>query len=364
MTEITAAVLRARDEPYAIEALELPELGPHHVLVRIAGVGICHTDLLPRGGLLGADPVVLGHEGAGVVERVGVAVEGIAVGDHVVLTFDSCGRCANCLNAHPAYCDGFLVRNFLGGSGDLGPATSATGDAVGIRWFGQSSFATHAITTARNTVVVDPDAPLELLGPLGCSLLTGAASVTNVLGLRRTESIAVLGVGGVGMAAILAAAEAGASRIVAVDRLAARLDLAAELGATHTIDAGATDDLAIALLATGGPVSHVFDTTGHPGAIRAGVDAMAARGVCAIVGVQNDDLVLGPRSLGNGKVVTAVYEGDAVPHLEIPQLVDLWRRGRFPLERLVTTYPLADIARAEADLMAGRVLKPVLLPAG
>jgi aryl-alcohol dehydrogenase len=318
---------------------------------------------MPRSGLLpGEDPLVLGHEGAGVVERVGPTVVGVEVGDHVVLSFDSCGHCANCLSGHPAYCESFLVRNFLGGAGDLGAATAADGGAVGIRWFGQSSFATHAITTARNTVVVPKDAPLELLGPLGCSFLTGAASVANVLGLRPGDSLAVLGVGGVGMAAVLAAAEIGASRIVAVDRVAPRLELAEELGATHTIDASSGEDLAMALLGTGGTVNHVFDTTGHPGAIRSAVDAMAARGICAIVGVQADDLVLGPRSLTNGKVVTAVYEGDAVPQIEIPRLIGMWRRGQFPLERLVTTYPLSQINQAEEDLTSGRILKPVLLP--
>jgi aryl-alcohol dehydrogenase len=364
MQNMTAAILRARDEPYQIETIELPELGDQHVLVRIVGAGICHTDLLPRQGVLGDAPVVLGHEGAGVVERVGASVPGIEVGDHVVLTFDSCGHCRNCLSAHPAYCDTFLLRNFLGGAGDLADATTTDGEGVGIRWFGQSSFATYAVTTARNTVVVPHDAPLELLGPLGCSFLTGAASVTNVLQLKRGDSVAILGVGGVGAAAILAAVDAGASRIVAVDRVPGRLELATELGATHTIDASTGEDLAFSILATGDTVSHVFDTTGHPAAIRSAVDAMAARGVCAIVGVQSEDLVLGPRSLANGKVITAVYEGDAIPQLEIPRLVDLWRSGRFPLERLVTTYPLARINDAEEHLRAGTVLKPVLLPDG
>jgi aryl-alcohol dehydrogenase len=363
MSQMTAAVLRDRQQPYRIETIDLPELGDQHVLVRIVGSGICHTDLLPRHGMLPVDgPLVVGHEGAGVVEQIGSAVVGIEVGDHVVLTFDSCGHCANCLSAHPAYCDSFLLRNFLGGAGDLGAATDEGGEPVGIRWFGQSSFSTHAITTARNTVVVPKEAPLELLGPLGCGFLTGAASVTNVLGFQPDDSLAVLGVGGVGMAAILAAVDIGASRIVAVDRVPARLELATEFGATHTVDATADEDLAFALLGTGGTVSHVFDTTGHPGAIRSAVDAMGARGVCAIVGVQSEDLVLGPRSLTNGKVVTAVYEGDAVPQIEIPRLVGMWSRGRFPLEHLVTTYPMSQINQAEQDLLSGSVLKPVILP--
>jgi aryl-alcohol dehydrogenase len=361
----TAAVLRRRDEPFAIEKIELPDPGPGQVLVRIAGTGICHTDLVLRAGYLAGEwPIVLGHEGAGVVEAVGPGTTGIAAGDHVVLSFDSCGGCGNCLDGHPAYCDTFALRNMTGHGADAGSplARSARGDDVAVRWFGQSSFASHAIATARNVVVIDRDIPLELAGPLGCSFLTGAATVTNVLRMRPRDSIAVVGVGGVGIAAVLAAVNAGASRIVAVDLQAPRLDAAAAFGATHTVGADATDRLTEAILATGGPVTHVFDTTGHPGAIRAAVDAMAARGICAIVGNQRHDLVLGPQSVSRGKVLTAVYEGDAVPQIEIPRLIQLWRAGRFPIEKLVTAYPLSDIDRAERDLARAAVIKPVVRP--
>jgi aryl-alcohol dehydrogenase len=290
---------------------------------------------------------------------------GVAVGDHVVLSFDSCGGCRNCLDGHPAYCAMFHARNMLGRSDGEPQATERSGQAVAIRWFGQSSFASHVVATARNVVVIDPDVPLELAGPLGCGFLTGAGAVSNVLRMRPGDSLAVLGAGSVGMAAALAAASAGAARVVAVDLQQARLDLAAELCATHVIgaaDATEAGRLTKAIVDTGGPVTHVLDTTGHPAAIRGAVDALDARGICAIVGVQRHDLVLGPQSLSRGRVLTAIYEGDAVPQIEIPRLLQLWRQGRFPLEKLVTPYPLAAINDAERDMTAARVLKPVLRP--
>ena len=364
MQAASAAVLRRRDEPFAIEEIRLPEIGIGQILVKIAGTGICHTDLLLREGHLAGDwPIVLGHEGAGVVQEVGPSVAGIDIGDHVVLSFDSCGACANCFEGHPAYCHFFLARNLLGrGMGDAPIAQSLSGEDVAVRWFGQSSFASHVIATARNAVVIDPDMPLHLAGALGCSLLTGSATVTNVLRVRTGESLAILGTGAVGAAAVMAAARAGAARIVAVDLQKSRLDVAHDLGASHVVHAQEVDSLSEAILESGGPVSHVFDTTGNPGVIRSAIDAMAGRGVCAIVGVQRHDLVLGPQSLAGGKAVTAVYEGDAVPQIEIPRLVEWWRRGQFPIERLVTTYPLSSIDAAERDMAAGRVVKPVLLP--
>jgi aryl-alcohol dehydrogenase len=364
-----AAVLRRRDEPFAIETVELPEPAHGQVLVEIAGAGICHTDLVLREGWLAGDwPIILGHEGAGVVTAVGPGTAGVAVGDHVVLSFDCCGTCRNCLDGHPAYCATFSARNMLGrGSGQEQQASSRSGGGgeVAARWFGQSSFASHALANARNVVVVDADLPLELAGPLGCGFLTGAGTVSNVLRMRPGDSLAVLGAGSVGMAAALAADAVGASRVIAVDLQPARLELASDLAATHVVAAGDAADagqLTQAILATGGPVTHVFDTTGHPMAIRAGVDALDARGICAVVGAQRRDLVLGPQSLARGRVLTAVYEGDSVPQVEIPRLVQLWRRGRFPLEKLVTGYPLAAINDAERDMTSARVLKPVLIP--
>ena len=219
----TAAVLRGHDQPYTIESIDLRDLRPHEVLVRIVAAGMCHTDVLPRvPGFIAAPPIVAGHEGAGVVEAIGGDVTRVAVGDHVVLSFDSCGTCANCNAGQPAYCDTFIVRNLFGRELDgTNTATDADGAPVAARWFGQSSFASHAITTERNTVVVDKSLPLEKLGPLGCGIQTGAGSILGALDVQPGTSVAVFGAGAVGLAAVMAAKVAGATTIVAGAAVAA-----------------------------------------------------------------------------------------------------------------------------------------------
>jgi aryl-alcohol dehydrogenase len=364
--KIQAAVLRAGDKPYSIESLDLSGPGPGEILVRIVGAGLCHTDMVPRApdfASLAPLPMVTGHEGAGVVETVGPGVAGIAVGDHVVLSFDSCGGCSNCRAGHPAYCDTFLPRNLSGRNLDgSSPATDAAGKPVGARWFGQSSFATHAIAGPRNAVVVDRSLPLELLGPLGCGIQTGAGSVLIAMGVRAGASIAVYGTGAVGLAAVMAARVAGATTIVAVDLHAARLELARELGATHAIDGKAADVTEQILSLTDGGLDYAFDTTGVPSVITGAVMTLRPLGVCGLVGVRGADLVLPPLSLELGRTLLGILEGDAVPQRFIPQMITLWRQRRFPFDRLIRKFPLAKIDEAERASLGGEVVKPVLLP--
>ncbi|MEU5877122.1 NAD(P)-dependent alcohol dehydrogenase [Spirillospora sp. NPDC047279] len=364
---IDAAVLRAADAPYTIEPVELADPGPGEVLVRIAGVGMCHTDLLGRvPGDLVAKPVILGHEGSGVVEAVGAGVAGVKPGDHVVLSIDSCGSCANCRAARPGNCATMAELNMFSLPLDgVARAHDGDGTAVGNRWFGQSSFASHALATARNTVVVDPDLPLDRLGPLGCGIQTGAGSVLISLGVEAGDTIAVFGAGAVGLAAVMAARVAGATTIVAVDLHESRLDLARELGATHTLN-GADDDLAgqIRAISGGEGVQYSFDTTAVPSVVSTAVAALRTTGVCGLVGVGMEEYRLDPSLLLMGRTVKGIIEGDAVPQLFIPKLAELWRQGRFPFDRLIETYPLEQINQAEADTTSGKVVKPVLLPGG
>jgi aryl-alcohol dehydrogenase len=233
---------------------------------------------------------------------------------------------------------------------------------VGARWFGQSSFATHSVATPRNAVVVDRSLPLEILGPLGCGIQTGAGSVLIALGVRAGSSIAVFGAGAVGLAAIMAARVAGATTIIAIDLHPSRLELARQLGATHAIDGKAADVAAqIGSLVAGG-VDYSFDTTGVPSVIVGALMALRPLGVCGLVGVRGADLVIPPLALELGRTVVGIIEGDAVPQRFIPQLVDLWRQGRFPFDRLIGKFPLAKIDEAERASLAGEVVKPVLLP--
>ncbi|MFI0355210.1 NAD(P)-dependent alcohol dehydrogenase [Actinomadura sp. 9N407] len=361
---IDAAVLRTEDGPYTIEPLELADPGPGEVLVRIAGAGICHTDLLGRvpGGFI-PKPVILGHEGSGVVEAVGPGVTEVVEDTHVVLSFDSCGACANCHTAHPGNCSEMTMLNMAAVPLDGRPrATDADGKAVHNRWFGQSSFATHALATARNVVPVPDEVPVHLLGPLGCSIQTGAGSVFFSLGVQAGDSIAIFGTGAVGLAAVMAARVAGATTIIAVDLKESRLELARELGATHTYN-GAEDGIALRIRdLTGEGVQYSFDTTAVPEVVSTAVACLRTTGVCGLAGVGQQEYRLDPSLLLLGRTVKGIIEGDAVPQTFIPVMIDLWRAGRFPFDRLIETYPLDQINEAEADTLAGKTVKPVLLP--
>lgn len=362
--QIKAAVLRAADGPYQVENVELAGPGAGELLVRVVGAGLCHTDLLPRvPDFMAAPPIITGHEGSGVVEVVGDGVTGFEPGDHVVLSFDSCQTCANCRSGHPAYCDTFFPRNLVGRNLDgSSPVTDGDGQSVAARWFAQSSFASHAIVSSRNAVKVDKDLPLELLGPLGCGIQTGAASILIALGVTAGSSVVVFGTGGVGLAAVMAAKVGGAAVIVAVDVNPARLELAAELGATHTFD-GATEDLLARIQeVTGGGAQYTLDTTGLPPVITTAINALRPTGTCGLVGVQQGDVCLDPMALAVGRNIKGILEGDAVPQVFIPQLIALWQAGRFPFDKLIRTFPLDEINQAEQASIKGEVVKPVLLP--
>ena len=359
----TAAVLRGADQPYAIEEIDLRDLRSHEVLVRIVAAGMCHTDVLPRvPGFIAAPPIVAGHEGAGVVEAVGGDVTRVGVGDHVVLSFDSCGACANCTAGQPAYCDTFIVRNLFGRELDgTNTATDASGAPVAARWFGQSSFASHAITTERNTVVVDKALPLEKLGPLGCGIQTGAGSILGALDVQPGTSVAVFGSGAVGLAAVMAAKVAGATTIVAVDLQQHRLDLALELGATHVVKGDAPNVGAQIMAAAGGGVQYAFDSTGIPAVIVTALQATRMTGKVGLVGVQQGDLVLQSNDM-LGKTLLNILEGSVDPHVFIPRMIQLWLDGQFPFDRLIEEFPLSQINEAEQSSLAGGVIKPVLRP--
>ncbi len=310
-------------------------------------------------GDLVAKPVVLGHEGSGVVEAVGPDVTGITVGDHVVMSFDSCGTCDNCRAGNPGACPQMMALNMLAMPLDGTPrATTGDGEAVHTRWFGQSSFASHALGTVRNVVPVSRDVPLDQLGPLGCGIQTGATGA-DLLGVRAGDSIAIFGAGAVGLSAVMAARVAGAATIVAVDLHESRLDLARELGATHVLN-GADDDIAgqIRAISGGEGVQYSFDTTAVPAVVSTAVASLRTTGVCGLVGVGAAEYTLDANLLLMGRTVKGIIEGDAVPQTFIPKLIELWRQGRFPFDRLITTYPLDKINEAEADTTSGKVRSP------
>ncbi|MFF3484102.1 NAD(P)-dependent alcohol dehydrogenase [Streptomyces sp. NPDC002701] len=361
-----AAVLRAYEDPFTLEEVALrTEPAAGEVLVEIAGCGMCRTDLAVRRSAGSSPlPAVLGHEGAGVVVRTGGGPDtAIGVGDHVVLSFDSCGHCRNCRGAAPAYCDSFASLNLFGGREEDAPRLAdAAGEALAPRWFGQSSFAAYALVSARNAVRVAPALPIELLGPLGCGFLTGAGAVLNTFAAGPGDTLVVLGAGAVGLAAVMAATAAGALT-VAVDRHPRRLALAEQFGATPLPAKTAGLAERIRRL-TGGGAQYALDTTASAPLINDALRALRPTGVLGLVARLYTGLPLEPGTLDRGRSIRHICEGDAIPALLIPLLTRLWQAGRFPFDQLVRTYPLADINEAERDCDAGRVVKPVLLPTG
>ncbi len=367
MVDIQAAVVRTQGGPFTIEPMTIEEPRAGEVLVRIAGVGVCHTDLVVRDQYFPTPlPAVLGHEGSGVVERVGPGVTKVVPGDHVVLSFASCGSCANCQRGLYGYCPDLYGRNFSGARPDGSkPCCDAQGHPVSSWFFAQSSFADLALATERNVVKIPQDVPLELMGPLGCGIQTGAGAVINALKPGGGSTIAIFGAGSVGLAAAMAARVVGCARIIVVDLNQSRLDLALELGATDAVNPNDGDPVAAIQALTGGEgVQYSLECTGLPTVGRQAVDCLRLTGICGVIGVAplGTEISLDMNGILFGRSVRGIIEGDSVPDVFIPQLIELWRQGRFPFERLVRYFPLHEIEAAVHAAESGEVLKPILLP--
>lgn len=361
---VRAAVLREANGPFVIAELDIDQPGAGEVLVRIVATGMCHTDAAVRSRDLPTPlPVVLGHEGAGVVEAVGPGVRKVAVGDHVVLTFPSCGLCDSCVAGHPALCFVAFPLNFAGARLDGSHGLHCKHEVIHDQFFAQSSFATYSLASERNVVKVTKDVPLELLGPLACGVQTGAGSVLNVLRVKMGESFAVFGSGAVGLSAVMAAKLSGAGTIIAVDIVASRLELARELGATHTINSREHNPFEVIPTLIGGGLHYALDTTGRVEIIRGAVNAIRPGGVCGILGASppGSELTIDVNTfMGMSKVLRGIVEGDSVPEIFIPQMISLYQQGRFPFDRLVKFYPLEEINTALHDSETGRTIKPII----
>ncbi len=362
--KITAAVSRGDTPAPALEQLELEEPRAGEMRIRLVATGICHTDLHEHPGRHSPHPIVLGHEGAGVVEKLGEGANGFEVGDHVILSGNSCGQCPSCRANRPTYCD--LAMPLCFGGQRLDGSTSLAGGPengkVHSHFFGQSSFATHAIVPQRTAVKMDKDLPLEKLGPLGCGVVTGAGAVIEALKVGYGDTIAVFGTGGVGLSAVMAAKLVGARRIVAVDINPERLDLARELGATDCIPADGEDVVGKVRAVTGRGIDFSFNTTTAPEAHSMALEVLAMNGAAGFVAAPKGEWA--PKMfamLAGGRQLRGILGGDAHPGLFLPKLVDYWRQGRFPFDRLLTFYPFAEIDRAFADARSGKAIKPVLL---
>ena len=360
--KIQAAVSRVGHAQPIIEELELDEPRADEVRIRIVATGICHTDLYCHGGL-GVPvpkPIVLGHEGAGIVEAVGSGVQSLAVGDHVVLSGASCGICPKCRVGRPTYCRDTMRLSFGGARGDGTSPLSRPGERIHGAFFAQSSFATHVVAPARSAVKVPIDVPLHLLGPLGCGIITGAGTVLEAFRLRPGDSLAVFGVGSVGLAAVMAARLAGASRIVAIDIAPERLKLARELGAT---DAVMSNEAAAGALRDLEPYgfSFSFNTTTAPEVFTLATECLTTEGTAGFVTRPRGEWAANMTTLlAFGRKLQGILGGSAAPQIYIPLLVEYWRQGRFPFDRLVQEFAFADIAKAWDACTRGGAVKPVL----
>jgi len=370
MRTTQAAVVPAPGAPFELQQLRLSPPRPDEVIVELEACGMCHADLSAQAGHIPFPlPGVLGHEGVGRIVETGAGVTDLAVGQRVVISFTSCGQCPACLNATPGYCTQWPVLNLVGGGrGDGSSSLCAHGHAVHSHFFGQSSFSSYVATAARAVIPVPDDLPAAILAPLGCGVQTGVCAVTDVLKPAPGARVAIFGAGAVGMSALMGLSLTGASQIIAVDMHPGRLALARELGATDVIDAGQQDVAGeIARLTGGAGLDGVIETSGNVGALEGAIAALGSAGTCVIVGVPGH----GERAsfdvvdlVARGLRIVGTNQGDANPRVVIPRLIDLYRRGRLPIERIVTTFAFEDINTASAASLAGTVIKPVLTMPG
>lgn len=361
--KIQAAVVREPSSPFVIEELELDEPRDDEIIVRIAGAGICHTDLSAREQYIPVPlPSVLGHEGSGIVEKTGAGVTKVKPGDHVVLSWDTCCKCPACREGDYTYCEEFLRYNF-GGTRPDGTTTLSKGDQIihGC-FFGQSSFANYALVNERNIVKVRDDIPIEMLAPLGCGVLTGAGASINSLQVKPGSSIAVFGVGTVGISAILGALVMGSTTIIGVDIKDDRLEAAKSFGATHTVNSSEVDPVEAIRDITGGGAEYTLECVGNPQVFRQAVDSLPLRGVCGLIGAvaPGTEVTLNMDHIMNGRTVKGIIEGDAIPELFLPQLIELNQQGRFPFDKMIKYYPFDKINQAVEDVQSGGVIKAVL----
>jgi len=362
--KIKAAVVYERTAPFVVKEVELAEPKATEILVKMAGCGICHADPFFKENGPTPLPAVFGHEGSGVVERTGGAVTMVKPGDHVVFCSYSCGVCEACLGGRPALCARSGKVNFGGISSD---GTRRLKDSDGTElscFFGQSSFAEYVVADQRSAVVVDSGIDLAMLGPLGCGLQTGAGSVLNTFAAKAGDTIAVFGCGSVGLAALMAAKLSGCSVIVGIDVVGSKLDLARELGATHIINGAEEKDITarITEITGGRGFDFTFDTTGAESVLAAAIESLRTGGTCGIVASTGGKTIGVKMSalMGQSKILTGIVQGDSIPWTFIPKLIEFYKAGKFPFDKLIKYYAFEDINQAMDDAHNGLVIKPVL----
>ena len=362
--KITADVVHERSGPFTIEQLDMCDPRDDELLVEVVASGMCATDLHGRDAYYPTKfPKVFGHEGAGIVRAVGNKVSPFEPGDHVVMAYPWCGECPNCRTQRQSYCVHAFDLKMNGTRADGSTLHSKDGKPVYSAFFQQSSFGNFTIANERFAVKVRKEAPIESVAALACGGQTGAGAVLNVMKPRAGDSFVVFGVGAVGLSGLMAAKIVGCDPIIAVDVHPHRLALARDLGATYPINHNECKDVVAEIRKiTGLGARLTLETSALPSVFREAVDCLMPAGTCVLLGSarKGTEVSFETPFLQNGRTVRGVIQGDSVPKEFLPLLVDHIVAGRFPVERMITFYPLADINRAATESSDGKAIKPVL----
>jgi aryl-alcohol dehydrogenase len=360
--KIEAAVVFEKGQPFQIKEMDLDGLKEGEVLVKIAACGVCHTDDVARQQIIPVPlPAVFGHEGCGVVEDVGPGVTSFKKGDRVGLSYSFCGTCEACREGRPFGCEEIRRLNFSGAQFDGSKRLHRHGQEISS-FFGQGAFATHAIVHVNNLIRVPNDIPLEMIGPLGCGIQTGAGAILNYLKPAPYSSIIITGCGPVGLSAVMAAKIAGCTTVIACDVVDSRLEMAKALGATHTIngrDVESVVDEAKKLTRIG--TEYAVDCTGIGACVRQSLNCTRSLGTCVVLGATQELTIHVENELmGPGRTLVGLVEGCSIPQIFIPKLLSYYKKGMFPFDRLITYYDFRDIEQAFEDTHQGKVIKAVL----
>lgn len=360
--KIKAAVVHKKGQPFQIEEVELKEPEVGEVLVKVFSCSVCHTDEVARQQIIPVPlPAVFGHEGSGIIEKLGPGVTDLKVGDRVSFSYGYCGTCPACRSGQPYGCENNRQINFSGKQFD-GTKRIVYKQQEVSSFFGQGAFATYAVVHKNNIIPVPDDVDLDLVGPLGCGIQTGAGAVLNFIKPQPDSAILITGCGPVGMSAIMAAKIAGCTTIIACDVIDSRLDLALELGATHIINSKKVENVVeeVKKLTDGG-CRYAIDCTGIGECVRQSLNCVRSLGQCIVLGATQELTIHVENELmGAGKQLIGIVEGCSIPQIFIPQLLHYYKKGLFPFDRLIHFYDFEDINQAFEDTKKGIVLKAVL----